>query len=168
MDNTDRNRTSPFAFTGNKFEFRAVGSASNCAAAMIPMNSIVANQLLDFKKEVDALIQKNVKKDEAIFQVLRSYIISSQDILFEGNNYSEEWVVEAEKRGLANIKTTPGALEAFTKKENIDLYEKLGVFSAVELEARQAIKMDKYTMKLQIESRIIWRTGQESDHSNRY
>ena len=155
LDNTDRNRTSPFAFTGNKFEFRAVGSASNCAAAMIPMNSIVANQLLDFKKEVDALIQKNVKKDEAIFQILRSYIISSQDILFEGNNYSEEWVVEAEKRGLANIKTTPGALEAFTKKENIALYEKLGVFSAVELEARQAIKMDKYTMKLQIESRII-------------
>ena len=155
LDNTDRNRTSPFAFTGNKFEFRAVGSASNCAAAMIPMNSIVANQLLDFKKEVDALIQKNVKKDEAIFQVLRSYIISSQDILFEGNNYSEEWVVEAEKRGLANVKTTPGALEAFTKKENIALYEKLGVFSAVELEARQAIKMDKYTMKLQIESRII-------------
>jgi len=155
LDNTDRNRTSPFAFTGNKFEFRAVGSASNCAQAMIPMNTIVANQLIEFKKEVDALIQKKVKKDEAIFQVLRTYIIQSKNILFEGNNYSEEWVVEAERRGLPNIKTTPEALQAFTKKENIALYEKMGVFTEVELAARQDIKMDKYTMKVQIEARII-------------
>jgi glutamine synthetase len=122
---------------------------------MIPMNAIVGNQLLEFKKEVDALIKSGVKKDEAIFQVLRSYIISSKNILFEGNNYGEDWVVEAEKRGLPNIKTTPIALKAFTKKENIDFYEKLGIFTELELEARQDIRMDKYTMKVQIESRII-------------
>ena len=155
LDNTDRNRTSPFAFTGNKFEFRAVGSSANCAQAMIPLNAIVANQLIDFKNDVDGLIKKNVKKDEAIFQVLRDYIISARPIMFEGNNYSEDWVVEAEKRGLPNIKTTPQALMAFTKKENIALYERLGVFSEVELKARQEIKMDKYTMKVQIESRIM-------------
>jgi glutamine synthetase len=155
LDNTDRNRTSPFAFTGNKFEFRAVGSAANCSQAMIPMNAIVANQLIEFKKEVDGLIKGGIKKDEAIFQVLRSYIISSKNILFEGNNYSEDWVVEAEKRGLPNVKTTPHALKVFTKKENVSLYEKLGIFTEVELEARQDIRMDKYSMKVQIESRII-------------
>jgi len=154
-DNTDRNRTSPFAFTGNKFEFRAVGSSSNCASAMIPLNVMMSNQLIEFKKEVDVIIKKGVKKDEAIFQVLRKYIISSKAIRFEGNNYSEEWVKEAEKRGLPNIKSTPIALDAFVADKNIKLFEKLGVLNQVELKARQGIKLDKYTMKVQIESRVI-------------
>ena len=110
LDNTDRNRTSPFAFTGNKFEFRAVGSTANCALPMMVLNTIMAEQLNKFKKEVDALINKGNGKDEAIFKVLRSTIISSKDILFEGNNYGDAWVKEAKKRGLNNIKTTPYAL----------------------------------------------------------
>ena len=155
LDNTDRNRTSPFAFTGNKFEFRAVGSSANCASAMIVINTIVANQLAEFKKETDKIINTGVKKDEAIFQVLRNYIISSKKIRFEGNNYGEEWVKEAEKRGLSNIKSTPIALEAFTAKKNIDLFSKVGVLNETELYARREIKLENYTMKVQIESRII-------------
>jgi len=155
LDNTDRNRTSPFAFTGNKFELRAVGSSTNCASAMIPLNTIVANQLVEFKKETDKIIKSGIKKDEAIFQVLRNYITSSKKIRFEGNNYSEEWVKEAEKRGLPNIKSTPLALDAFTAKKNIELYEKNGILNEVELYARRELKLEKYTMKVQIESRII-------------
>jgi len=155
LDNTDRNRTSPFAFTGNKFEFRAVGSSANCASAMIVINTIVANQLAEFKKETDKIINTGVKKDEAIFQVLRNYIIASKKIRFEGNNYSEEWVKEAEKRGLSNIKSTPVALEAFTTKKNIDLFAKVGVLNETELYARREIKLENYTKKVQIESRII-------------
>ena len=155
LDNTDRNRTSPFAFTGNKFEFRAVGSSANCASPMIVLNTIMADQLGIFKHDVDAQIKKGVKKDEAILQVLRNYIIESKKIRFEGNNYSQDWVDEAKKRGLPNIRLTPLALDAFTTKENIDLFEKNGIFNEVELHARQEIKLEKYIYKVQIESRIM-------------
>ena len=124
LDNTDRNRTSPFAFTGNKFEFRAVGSIANCGNPMTVLNTIVAKQLKDFKVEVDALIdKKDLKKDEAVFNVLREYIKSSRDILFEGNGYSEDWEAEAKKRGLSNNKTTPEALKAKISEKSIALFE---------------------------------------------
>ena len=155
LDNTDRNRTSPFAFTGNKFEFRAVGSSANCSSAMIVINTIVANQLILFKEEVDSLIEKGVNKDEAILQILRSYIISSRNILFEGNGYSEEWVKEASRRGLTNIKSAPLALDAFVSEQTLNLFEKLNIFSRIEQEARHEIYLETYTKKIQIESRII-------------
>ena len=155
LDNTDRNRTSPFAFTGNKFEFRAVGSSANCAGAMTVLNAIVANQLTLFKKEVDNLIQQNVDKDEAIFQVLVGYIKTSQRILFEGNGYSNEWVKEAESRGLNNIRTTPEALDAYLSAKTIKIFEDLGIMNAREQEARHAIYLETYTKKIQIESRVI-------------
>lgn len=155
LDNTDRNRTSPFAFTGNKFEFRAVGSSANCAGAMTVLNAIVANQLVKFKKDVDALIAKNVEKDEAIFQVLRKEIIESKKIRFEGNGYGEEWVKEAAKRGLSNIKTTPHALGAFVSKQTLDLFEKMQIMNHREQHARYDIYLETYTKKIQIESRVI-------------
>lgn len=155
LDNTDRNRTSPFAFTGNKFEFRAVGSSANCSSAMIVLNGIMANQLVEFKKEVDLLINKGIKKDEAIFQVLRNYIISSKKIVFEGNNYSEEWVKEAKKRGLSNIKSTPLALDAFVSDKTIKLFGDTDILTEKELKARHEIKLEKYTKQIQIESRVI-------------
>lgn len=155
LDNTDRNRTSPFAFTGNKFEFRAVGSSANCAGAMTVLNAIMADQLIAFKKDVDALIDKGVEKDEAIFQVLVTYIKASRKILFEGNGYSEEWVKEAAKRGLNNIKTTPQALDAYVSDKTIKLFERHNVMSHREQEARHAIYLETYTKKIQIESRII-------------
>jgi glutamine synthetase len=155
LDNTDRNRTSPFAFTGNKFEFRAVGSSANCAGAMTVLNAIVADQLIAFKKEVDALINKNVDKDVAIFQVLVGYIKDSKKILFEGNGYGDEWVKEAAKRGLKNIKTTPLALDAYVSEKTLKLFERHNVMSHREQEARHAIYLETYTKKIQIESRII-------------
>lgn len=156
LDNTDRNRTSPFAFTGNKFEFRAVGSSANCANSMTTLNAIVAEQLFDFKKQVDDLIEsKGLKKDEAIFNVLREYIKETKKILFEGDGYSEEWEKEAAKRGLSNHKTTPEALKAKVSKSSIQLFEKLGVMSAVEAEARYEIEVEEYTKKIQIESRVL-------------
>ncbi|MBN8695751.1 MAG: glutamine synthetase III [Bacteroidetes bacterium] len=155
LDNTDRNRTSPFAFTGNKFEFRAVGSSANCAGPMTVMNTIMADQLVKFKKDVDALISKNVDKDEAIFQVLRKYIIESKKIRFEGNGYGEEWVKEAAKRGLSNIKTTPQALGAFVSKQTIDLFERNNIMSHREQHARYDIYLETYTKKIQIESRVM-------------
>ncbi|MEX2596995.1 MAG: glutamine synthetase III [Salibacteraceae bacterium] len=154
LDNTDRNRTSPFAFTGNKFELRAVGSSANCASPMVVMNSIMARQLRQFKKDVDALIAKGKKKDEAILNILRKYIISSKNILFEGNGYSDEWVKEAEKRGLSNIRTTPHSLDVFTSKPVVELFKELDVLTAEELEARTEIYMENYQMKIQIESRV--------------
>ncbi|MDX1544818.1 MAG: glutamine synthetase III, partial [Christiangramia sp.] len=136
LDNTDRNRTSPFAFTGNKWEFRAVGSLANCAGAMTVLNSIVAKQLKEFKVEVDKLIKdKKMKKDDAIFNVLREYIKKSKKIRFEGNNYSEEWEKEAEKRGLSNNRTTPKALKAQVSKSTIKLFEELEVMNKTEIEA---------------------------------
>lgn len=156
LDNTDRNRTSPFAFTGNKFEFRAVGSTANCANPMTVLNSIVAKQLIDFKAEVDALIEKkDMKKDDAIFNVLREYIKTSKNILFEGNGYSDEWQKEAKKRGLSNNKTTPEALKARVAKKTISLFEELGVMNKVEIEARYEIEVEEYTLRIQIEGRVL-------------
>jgi len=155
LDNTDRNRTSPFAFTGNRFEFRAVGSSANCASAMISLNSVVAAQLIQFKKEVDVLIDKGVKKDEAIFQILKHYITSCKAIRFDGNGYSEEWVIEAEKRGLTNIKSVPEALESYLTKKSRKIFESLGIFTDIELEARVEVEYEKYTKKIQIEARIL-------------
>jgi len=156
LDNTDRNRTSPFAFTGNKFEYRAVGSLANSAKPMTILNTIVAKQLKDFKIEVDSLIKnKDLKKDEAIFNVLREYIKQSKDILFEGNGYSAEWEEEAEKRGLSNNKTTPLALKAIVSKKTIDLYKEMKVLSEVEVRARHEIQLDEYTLRIQIEGRVL-------------
>ena len=156
LDNTDRNRTSPFAFTGNKFEIRAVGSSANCAEPMTVMNAIMAKQLLDFKAEVDALIDnKNLKKDEAIFNVLREYIKVSKNILFEGDGYSEDWAKEAKKRGLNNLKTTPEALKTELDKKFADLYEELGIYSHREFEARNEIKLEKYATVIDIEARVL-------------
>jgi glutamine synthetase len=156
LDNTDRNRTSPFAFTGNKFEFRAVGSSANCAVSMTTLNSIVAKQLRDFKKEVDALVDgKGLKKDEAIFNVLREYIKQTKSILFEGDGYSDAWEKEAAKRKLSNHKTTPKALKAKISKQAMALFEELGVMNHVEVEARYEIELEEYTKKIQIEGRVL-------------
>ena len=156
LDNTDRNRTSPFAFTGNKFEFRAVGSTANCSNSMTTLNAIVAKQLRDFKVEVDALIEsKDMKKDDAIFNVLRDYIKKSKKILFEGDGYSEEWEIEAAKRGLSNFKTTPEALKARISKQSLDLFSELNVMNHVEVEARYEIELEEYTKKIQIEGRVL-------------
>lgn len=155
LDNTDRNRTSPFAFTGNKFEFRAVGSSANCAHAMTVLNTIVANQLIDFKKKVDALIEKGEKKDEAILRELQVLIKASKKIRFEGNGYGDEWVKEAEKRGLSNVKDTPRALDVWDKKETKELFDRLGILTPVELEARHEIELENYILKIQIEARVM-------------
>jgi len=155
LDNTDRNRTSPFAFTGNKFEFRAVGSSANCASAMIVINTIVANQLIKFKKAVDARINKGEGKDEAILKELQVLIKASKKIRFEGNGYGDEWVKEAEKRGLSNRKDTPRALQAYHDKSIEQLFESMGVLSPRELEARREIEFDGYVLKIQIESRLM-------------
>ncbi|MFI5192561.1 MAG: glutamine synthetase III [Chitinophagales bacterium] len=155
LDNTDRNRTSPFAFTGNKFEFRAVGSSANCANAMTSLNTIMAETLKKFKKEVDALVEKGDKKEIAIMHVIREYIVSSEKVLFEGNNYSEEWEKEATKRGLPNVKTTPLALDALLTAKAKNLFEGNNVLNHVELEARHEIELEKYIKKVQIEARIM-------------
>ena len=156
LDNTDRNRTSPFAFTGNKFELRAVGSTANCANPMTVLNAIVARQLIDFKAEVDALIsKKGMKKDDAIFNVLREYIKDSKRIRFEGDGYSQAWETEGMKRGLSNHKNTPDALKAKVSAKAISLYEGLGIMSKVEIEARHEIEVEEYAKRIQIEGRIL-------------
>lgn len=156
LDNTDRNRTSPFAFTGNKFEFRAVGSTANCANPMTVLNTIVAKQLIAFKTKVDGLIAtKKMKKDDAIFNVLREYIKDSKKIRFEGDGYGEAWEKEAKKRGLSNNKTTPEALRAKVSKKSIALFEEMGILSKVEMEARHEIELEEYAMRIQIEGRIL-------------
>src|SRR6478736_1229771 len=155
LDNTDRNRTSPFAFTGNKFEFRAVGSSANCANAMTALNTIMAETLKNFKKEVDALIEKGEKKEIAIMHVIREYIVSSEKVLFEGNNYSEEWEKEAAKRGLPNVKATPLALDAMVTDKAKHLFESNRVYTHTELEARHEIELEKYIKKVQIEARVM-------------
>lgn len=155
LDNTDRNRTSPFAFTGNKFEFRAVGSSANCANAMTVLNTIMAETLKTFKKDVDALIEKGEKKEIAIMHVIREYIVASEKILFEGDGYSDDWEKEAEKRGLENIKTTPKALDAMVSPKAKKLFESNGVYTHPELEARHEIELEKYIKKVQIEARIM-------------
>ncbi|MFK5982259.1 MAG: glutamine synthetase III [Flavobacteriaceae bacterium] len=156
LDNTDRNRTSPFAFTGNKFEFRAVGSTANCATPMTVLNSIVAKQLIEFKKSVDSLVdKKNMKKDDAIFNTLREYVKESKRIRFEGDGYGEAWEKEAKKRGLSNNKSTPEALKAKISKKTIALYEELNIMNKVEIEARYEIKVEEYALRIQIEGRVL-------------
>ncbi len=155
LDNTDRNRTSPFAFTGNKFEFRAVGSSANCGSAMIVLNTIMAKQLKEFKKLVDARIDKGEAKDEAILKELQGIIKHSKKIRFEGNGYGDEWVKEAEKRGLANLKDTPRALKVWHDKKVAKLFDEMGVLSPRELDARREIEFENYILKIQIESRLM-------------
>jgi len=155
MDETDRNRTSPFAFTGNKFEFRAVGSSQTCAPAMIVLNLILTEQLQKFMKDVDLLTKKKIPRDEAILKVLGRYIKESRNILFEGNNYSNEWVREANKRGLCNDATTPNALRALVSKKTLHLFEHHHVLSEREMEARHEIHLEDYTKKVEIESRVL-------------
>jgi glutamine synthetase len=155
LDNTDRNRTSPFAFTGNKFEFRAVGSSANCANAMTVLNTIMAETLKNFKTEVDGLIEKGDKKEVAIIQVIQKYIVDSKAVLFEGDGYSEEWHKEAERRKLPNLKTTPVALDAMVTGKAKKLFENNNVYTHAELEARHEIELEKYIKKVQIEARIM-------------
>ncbi len=155
LDNTDRNRTSPFAFTGNKFEFRAVGSSANCASAMIVLNTIMAKQLKDFKKSVDDRIAKGEAKDEAILKELQKLIKESKKIRFEGNGYGDEWVKDAEKRGLKNLKDTPRALQVWGDKKVVKLFDEMNVLTPRELEARKEIEFENYILKLQIEARIM-------------
>lgn len=154
-DNTDRNRTSPFAFTGNRFEFRAVGASANCGDSMIVLNTAVAEQLISFKQETDLLIEKGVKKDEAIFQTLRQYIITCKKIRFEGNGYSQEWHTEAARRGLSVESDCISALQAYLSPKARKLFVKNGIFTERELEARYEIKNEIYLKKLQIESRVL-------------
>ena len=155
IDNTDRNRTSPFAFTGNRFEFRAVGSSANCASAMIALNTVVASQLKEFKASVDAKIATGIVKEKAIFDVLKKYIKESKPIRFDGNGYSEEWKKEAAKRGLDCESSVPLIYSEYTKPESVALFESCGVFSAKELEARNEVKWETYTKKIQIEARVL-------------
>jgi glutamine synthetase len=154
-DNTDRNRTSPFAFTGNKFELRAVGSSANSSSPMTILNLIVADQLTKFKYDVDKLIKKGEKKDVALMTIIKRYIKESKSIRFEGNGYSEEWEKEAATRGLANIKTTPKALDAMLSEKTAELFNKTGVFSEREAHARHEILLENFYKKLQIEARVM-------------
>ena len=155
IDNTDRNRTSPFAFTGNKFEFRAVGSTANCALPMTVLNTIMADTLNKFSAEVDALVEKGDKKEIAIMQVIQKYIVSSKKILFEGDGYSEAWHKEAEKRGLPNLKTTPVALDAMVTEKAKKVFLENGIYTHAELEARHEIELEKYIKKVQNEARLM-------------
>jgi len=156
LDNTDKNRTSPFAFTGNKFEFRGVGALANCAIPMTVLITIVAKQLKEFKIEVDALVnEKKLKKDEAVFNVLREYIKDSKAIRFEGDGYGEAWEKEAKKRGLSNNKSTPEALKVKISDKAINLFEEMQVMSKMELEARYDVGLESYSKKIQIECRVL-------------
>lgn len=155
LDNTDRNRTSPFAFTGNKFEFRAVGSTANCGVPMMALNTMVANQLKDFKANVDARIVKGVKKDEAILKELQKLITESKKIRFEGNGYGEEWLKEANKRGLSNLTSSLEAIEVYKQKRVIKLFDDMDVLTPRELNSRYEIELEKLVMKLQIEGRVL-------------
>ncbi len=155
LDNTDRNRTSPFAFTGNKFEFRAVGSAANCAGAMTVLNTILGETLSQFKVDVDSLMEKGEKKEIALMQIIQKYIVESKSILFEGDGYSAEWEKEAKKRGLPNVKTTPLALDAFVTDKAKKVFEHHNIYSHSELEARHEILLENYIKKVQIEARVI-------------
>ena len=155
LDNTDRNRTSPFAFTGNRFEFRAVGSSANCAASMITLNAAVANQLKEFRIDVDKIIAKGVKKDEAIFQVLKKYILASEKIRFEGDGYSEAWKKEAKKRGLTNIVSVPESISQYLSEQAKKVLIGNDIFDEKELEGRVEVEYEKFTKKIQIEARVL-------------
>src|SRR5690554_4434520 len=155
IDNTDRNRTSPFPFTGNPFEFRAVGSSANCSSAMIVLNSVMAAQLIDFKKEIDTKMEKGMKKEEAIFDTLRLYIKESKPIRFEGNGYSDEWREEAKQRGLNCETSVPLIYNEYTREETVAMFEAIGVLNEKELHARNEVKWETYTKKIQIEARVL-------------
>lgn len=155
LDNTDRNRTSPFAFTGNRFEFRAVGSSANCSSAMTALNAAVAAQLMEFKASVDAKIAQGETKERAIFEVLKEYIRISKPIRFEGNGYSEEWRQEAKKRGLNCETSVPEIFRMYTSRESVEMFALTGVMSRKELEARNEVKWEIYTKKIQIEARVL-------------
>ena len=155
IDNTDRNRTSPFAFTGNRFEFRAVGSSANCSPAMTALNSVVAAQLIEFKKEIDKKTASGMKTEEAIYDTLRHYIKESKPIRFEGNGYSEEWKQEAAKRGLDCETSVPVIQDAYTSEQSIKMFESIGVLNKKELHARNEVKWETYTKKIQIEGRVL-------------
>jgi glutamine synthetase len=156
LDNTDRNRTSPFAFTGNKFEFRAVGSKANCADPMTILNTVVAKQLKDFKIAVDILVdEQGLKKDEAIFNVLREYIKETKNILFDGNGYAEDWIAQAKKRGLSHASNTPEALREKISKQTLELYGEMNVMNSVEIQARYEIELASYVKHIQIEGRTL-------------
>ena len=155
VDNTDRNRTSPFAFTGNRFEFRAVGSSANCASAMIALNAAVAEQLADFKKKVDERVDREESLYHAILEEVKALIIQSKNIHFDGNGYSDEWKAEAERRGLDCETSVPVIFDAYLRKESVEMFEKTGVFTEFELKARNEVKWETYTKKVQIESRVL-------------
>ena len=155
LDNTDRNRTSPFAFTGNRFEFRAVGSSANCASALIVLNTIMADQLNEFKALVDEKIASGKPTNKAIFEVLKAYIKESKSIRFDGNGYSDEWRKEAAERGLDCETSVPKIYDVYTKESSIEMFSRTGVFSEKELEARNEVKWETYTKKLQIEARVL-------------
>lgn len=155
VDNTDRNRTSPFAFTGNRFEFRAVGSSANCASAMIALNAAVAEQLADFKKKVDERVDREESLYHAILEEVKALIIQSKNIHFDGNGYSDEWKAEAERRGLDCETSVPVIFDAYLRKESVEMFEKTGVFTEFELKARNEVKWETFTKKVQIESRVL-------------
>ncbi|MDD2550987.1 MAG: glutamine synthetase III [Dysgonamonadaceae bacterium] len=155
IDNTDRNRTSPFAFTGNRFEFRAVGSSANCSSAMFVLNSVVAAQLNSFTKEVSAKINEGMHREQAIFDTLRSYIKKSKPIRFDGNGYSDEWKDEAQKRGLDCETSVPLIFDAYTSQQSVEMFRSVSVLNTVELSARNEVKWEVYTKKIQIESRVL-------------
>ncbi len=155
LDNTDRNRTSPFAFTGNRFEFRAVGSSANCSASMIVLNAAIASQLARFKSEVDGIIKKGRKKDEAIFQVLKNYILETERIRFEGDGYSAEWQEEAVNRGLSNEMSVPASVRYYLSESAREMLCSTGVFSEKELESRVEVEYEKFVKKVQIEARVL-------------
>jgi glutamine synthetase len=155
LDNTDRNRTSPFAFTGNRFEFRAVGSSASCAPAMIALNAAVASTLRTFKIEVDNLIEKGVKKDEAILQIMKRYIVESATIRFEGDGYSEVWHREAEERGLTNIKSVPESISKYLTEKSREVLVEGRIFTDRELESRVEVEYEKFIKKVQIEARVL-------------
>ncbi|CCZ14621.1 glutamate--ammonia ligase catalytic domain protein [Prevotella sp. CAG:487] len=155
IDNTDRNRTSPFAFTGNRFEFRAVGSEANCASAMIALNTAMAEQLTDFKRDVDEAMSDDVSKETAILQVLRKYIKTCKPIRFDGNGYSEEWKAEAARRGLDCETSCPVIFDNYLSESSVRMFTSTGVMTKVELEARNEVKWETYTKKIQIEARVL-------------
>ncbi len=155
IDNTDRNRTSPFAFTGNRFEFRAVGSSANCSSAMIALNSAMASQLITFKKKIDEKMERGLRKEEAIFDTLRTYIRDSKPIRFEGNGYSDEWKEEAQRRGLNCEMSVPLVYNEYTREQTVKMFESIGVLSEKELHARNEVKWETYTKKVQIEARVL-------------
>jgi glutamine synthetase len=155
LDNTDRNRTSPFAFTGNRFEFRAVGSSANCGAAVLALNAAVAEQLNLFREEVDALIAKGEAKERALFTVIKRCLHDCRDIRFDGNGYSEEWQQEAKRRGLDTETSVPLMIDQYLKEASVNMFGTTGVLNHAELLARSEVKWENYAMKLQIESRVL-------------